>query len=204
MSETYTNVGLHVQLIEGFNPDEFDDRVDELYDNNICIGGRNQDLLYMPFIDVPIYNFSLWSYDQKVIDEWTDKFEETLINLNINYAPGTIKLFFVNFYDGTDHPLAYYETEKLPVSELKPFDMERYKKDEALEPSRKLWHISYMPAFTGPGLTDWTFKGTESELEKYLDKNHSCACPACIHVPFYKQIASAEYFIEELNDEDDS
>lgn len=35
MSETYTNVGLHVQLIEGFNPDEFDDRFDELYDNNI-------------------------------------------------------------------------------------------------------------------------------------------------------------------------
>lgn len=61
-----------------------------------------------------------------------------------------------------------------------------------------------MPAFTGPGLTDWTFKGTESELEKYLDENHSCACPSCVHVPFYKQIASAEYFIEELNDEDDS
>ena len=208
MSETYTNVGLHVQLFDDIQSNltdiECDVLYEKLYENNIHIGGKNRDLLYRPFIDCPIYDFELWSYDQSIINEWRDKFEETLIDLNINYASGTIKLFFVSYYTGADHPLVYYKTEKLPVSELKPFDMERHKKDSELEPLRKRWNISYMPAFTGPGLTDWTFKGTESELDKYLNENHCCSCGQCIGVPFDEQISSSEYFIEELKDENDS
>ena len=86
MSETYTNVGLHVQLFDDIQSNltdiECDVLYEKLYENNIHIGGKNRDLLYRPFIDCPIYGFELWSYDQSIINEWRNKFKKTLIPLN--------------------------------------------------------------------------------------------------------------------------
>lgn len=206
MSETYTNVGLKVQLVKpihdqwkDINKNE-DDVYDTLYNHNIHIGGVKSDILYIPFINCPIYDFELWSYDQTIINDWTDHFEELLINLNINYAPATIKLFFVNYYNGTDHPLVMEKTEELSSFTMGSFDADKYKTDSELEDSRKNWKITYLPSFIGPGMHSWVYKGTSEELEKYLNENFSCKCPMCDGLPFYDQAESAEYIVREISE----
>lgn len=201
MSDTYTNIGYYVQTTSMPFTEDDDYIYDTLWNDDIRLGGTNAKIAFKAFIDVPFYEFSLWQHDQKQLDEWKEEFEELLDKHNIGYIPGTITLFFTNYYNGCDHPLSLLNIEPAPISKIKELDVEKYKTDESLEPTRKQWRISYMPAFTGPGVHEWRFKGTESELDTFVNENFSCACPSCYGHDFWDQPQSAEYFIEPINED---
>lgn len=75
---------------------------------------------------------------------------------------------------------------------------------QATESLRSYWNVSYMPGFDGPGIIEFVFKGTEEELNDYMNTHHSCSC--CdydeegnyISDWFSKQI-SGEYLIEKVS-----
>lgn len=65
------------------------------------------------------------------------------------------------------------------------------------------WKIEYLPSFNGSGVFIWIFKGTEKELDKYLNENHMCKCVSCLHYTnFFDSPSSAEYLVTEIKEED--
>lgn len=67
---------------------------------------------------------------------------------------------------------------------------------------RSYWRITYLPAFTGAGVCEWVFKGTEAELNKYLNENHACGCEDCKSKDWWETAQSCEYIVEWVKDED--
>lgn len=61
----------------------------------------------------------------------------------------------------------------------------------------KLWLITYLP-MKEKGLVQWVFRGSEEDLEAYLDKNHSCRCSDCKNVSWWKSAQACEYLVEEI------
>lgn len=80
------------------------------------------------------------------------------------------------------------------------YTKEYFETQEKLNKQRKLWKISYIPATIKAQEIEWVYKGTEAELDQYLNTNHSCKCEDCKDVEFYESAQSCEYHIEELKD----
>lgn len=67
---------------------------------------------------------------------------------------------------------------------------------------RKYWRITYLPSFTGAGVCEWVFKGTDEELGKYLNDTHGCNCEDCRGKDWWDTAQSCEFLIEDASEDD--
>lgn len=68
---------------------------------------------------------------------------------------------------------------------------------------RYYWRITYLPAFAGSGECEWVFKGTHSELNKYLLEKHGCSCEDCKGKDWWETAQSREYIVEKEEHSDE-
>ena len=65
----------------------------------------------------------------------------------------------------------------------------------------RYWRITYLPYDVDVGCVEWVFRGSEFDLNEYLNKEHSCPCSDCKDVDWWESAQSEEYYIEEITEE---
>lgn len=65
----------------------------------------------------------------------------------------------------------------------------------------RYWRITYLPSDVDVGCVEWVFRGSESDLNEYLNEYHACNCTDCRDKDWWDTPQSAEYYIEEITEE---
>lgn len=64
----------------------------------------------------------------------------------------------------------------------------------------RVWKITYLPYSEHRIEKEWVFRGSEFELDEYLQKNHGCGCPDCADMYWWHSAEACEYLVEEITE----